>query len=271
LSELEQRIAAAEAYEENLVSAVFGPWAEKVIEWAAPQPGETVLDLACGTGIGARLAAPRMAGGGSITSTDSDAGMVTVAERIAARSELPKDVKLCWQVAPAEVKVVKDGTVDLCICLQGPQFVNDPPLVMHHVRDALRQGGRLAASMWNVISENKGHYAIAKALEARGVPPALKPFSMGDTLAARQLVTSSGLEIARFETMEYRAWFPSARAFIQGVAAGAPATRHAIAKLPDEEREAFLRDVEDQLSSYTAENGVALPTSAHILLAIRES
>ena len=46
--------AAAAAYEEHLVAKVFGPWAERVVEIAAPIPGEAVLDAACGTGAGAR-------------------------------------------------------------------------------------------------------------------------------------------------------------------------------------------------------------------------
>lgn len=55
--------AAAAAYEEHLVAKVFGPWAERVVEIAAPIPGEAVLDAACGTGAGARVAAPRVAPG----------------------------------------------------------------------------------------------------------------------------------------------------------------------------------------------------------------
>ncbi len=51
-------VGAAEAYEQHLVPKIFGPWAALAVDLAAPAPGEAVLDAACGTGIGVRLAAP---------------------------------------------------------------------------------------------------------------------------------------------------------------------------------------------------------------------
>ena len=265
----EKSVIAAQAYEDYLVSKVFGPWAKRVVDLAAPAPRETVLDIACGTGIGARLAAPMMAGGGHIISVDGDGGMVAVGERTAAAAGVPKDVTLEWHATPAEEIEIPDNSIDLCLCLQGPQFVNDPPRVMEKIRRALKPNGRLAASMWNELPNNKGHYAIAQALQSRGVPPAMKPFSKGNPDDARQLILGADLEIDVFETSEIIASFPSVRAFVDGVAAGAPATRHAIAQLSDADRAGFLADVEKTLEPYLTNDGVALPTSAHVVIAYR--
>ncbi|MDH3229305.1 MAG: methyltransferase domain-containing protein [Alphaproteobacteria bacterium] len=261
--------AAAQAYEDHLVGALFGPWAQRVVDLGAPQRGETVLDVACGTGIGARLAGPRVAPGGRVVSADSDAGMVTVAERMAAAAGLPADVTFEWHAAPAEAPVVAHGSVDLCLCMQGPQFVADPPAAMAMIRRALKPGGRLAASMWSVIADNKGHYALAQALEARGLAPAAKPFSLGDPETARALVADAGLDILSFETADHLAAFASVRAFVNGVAAGAPATRFALAQLSDADREAFVADVERLLAPHQQADGIALPTRAHLVLARR--
>ena len=46
-----------EFYERELVPAIFGEWVPRVIALATPQPGDHVLDVACGTGIVARRAA----------------------------------------------------------------------------------------------------------------------------------------------------------------------------------------------------------------------
>ena len=265
----EESVAAAQAYEDHLVGSVFGPWARRVIELAEPRSGEVVLDVACGTGIGARLAASLMGeGGGRIISLDGDAGMIEVAKKIAEASSLPKNVVLEWHVKPAEQKLAEDGSVDLCLCLQGPQFVSDPPLALTNIRNALKQNGRLAASMWNEMPHNKGHYAIAQALQKRGVPPAMKPFSKGRIVDARQLFAEAELEIEYFETAEYIARFPSIRAFVDGVAAGAPATRHAIAQLSETDKDGFMEDVENILSPYKTDDGVELPTSAHLIVAL---
>ncbi|GEM_PF-2367129 len=268
MTSIEAAVAAAQAYEDHLVGSVFGPWAKRVVDIGAPQSGEVVLDVACGTGIGARLAAPLM-GSGQIISLDGDAGMIEVAKKSADKAGLPEGVALEWHATPAEEKIVDDATVDLCICMQGPQFVSDPPLALANIRRALKRNGRLAASMWNELPNNKGHYAIAQALQSRGVPPAMKPFSKGKLEDARQLIVDADLEIEHFETAEYIASFPTIRAFVDGVAAGAPATRHAIAQLSDADKDGFLRDVEEILSPYKTDGGVRLPTSAHLILAIR--
>src|SRR5262252_3415582 len=52
--------SAAEVYEKELVPAVFGPWAPLVIDLAHPQKGDRVIDVACGTGIVARMVANRV-------------------------------------------------------------------------------------------------------------------------------------------------------------------------------------------------------------------
>jgi hypothetical protein len=54
------------------------------------------------------------------------------------------------------------------------------------------------------------------------------------------------------------------KGFVSGVAAGAPATRHAISQLDTNTYENFFEMVEELLSDYSSTNGVALPTQANI-------
>ena len=71
---------AAEAYERFLLPYIFQPWAERAVKWAAPAPGEHVLDVACGTGVGARIAAPAIGRSGKVIGLDVDAGMLATAQ-----------------------------------------------------------------------------------------------------------------------------------------------------------------------------------------------
>src|ERR671912_1877654 len=74
--------SAADLYERYLVPAITALWAADLVERVAPAPGERVLDVACGTGIVARLAAQRM-DTGQIVGLDLNPGMLAGAQAVA--------------------------------------------------------------------------------------------------------------------------------------------------------------------------------------------
>src|SRR6267143_5334377 len=92
--------SAPEVYERELVPAVFGEWAPILVELAQPRPGERVVDVACGTGIVARIAATRVGPTGAVVGVDLNPGMLSV-----ARSVVSTDPRSCgplqWQEASA--------------------------------------------------------------------------------------------------------------------------------------------------------------------------
>ena len=67
---------AAETYQRELVPAIFGPWAPRVLELAVLRPGLRVLDVACGTGVVARLAADAVGPDGRVAGLDMSPGML---------------------------------------------------------------------------------------------------------------------------------------------------------------------------------------------------
>ena len=73
---------AAELYQRYLVPLITALWAADLIERSAPRSGERVLDVACGTGVVAELAAERM-GTGRVVGLDLNPGMLAVARTVA--------------------------------------------------------------------------------------------------------------------------------------------------------------------------------------------
>ena len=261
-------LAAAQAYEEALVTTLFGPWARRAVEIANPLPGEIILDLACGTGIGLRLMSPLVGKFGKIISVDNDPAMVSVARQLYETIDNDHKANTEWFDCGAESLALGPNVLDLCTLFQGPNFLSDPQKVLKDVLFSLKPSGRLVGSAWGRIEENKGHYAIATALERLGFQPALKPFSFGDTDKLKGVFTSSGFVIETILTEQKMINFRSVKEFVSGVAAGAPATRHAISQLDGNTYETFFEMVEELLSDYSSTNSVALPTQAHIVLAV---
>src|SRR5262245_35526544 len=108
---------ADELYERYLVPAMFGPWAADLVELAAPQPGESALDLACGSGVVARLLAQRVGPSGTVVGLDLNAGRLAV-----ARSLPPvAGAVIQWREGDALALPFGQGAFSLVCCQQGLQ------------------------------------------------------------------------------------------------------------------------------------------------------
>src|SRR5687767_11990931 len=89
--------SAPENYERYFVPAIGRPLAEDLTETADLRPGERVLDVACGTGVVARLAAERVGAGGTVAGLDLNPGMLAV-----ARAITPPQLTIVWHHGSAE-------------------------------------------------------------------------------------------------------------------------------------------------------------------------
>ena len=77
---------AAERYERCAARYILGPWAPLLVNAARPTAGERVLDVACGTGVVARIAAERVGPSGRVVGVDLNPGMIRVAAGDAPRA-----------------------------------------------------------------------------------------------------------------------------------------------------------------------------------------
>jgi SAM-dependent methyltransferase len=76
--------SAPELYQRCLVPAMTAMWACDLASRAALLPGHRVLDVACGTGVVARVAAERVSGDGRVAGLDINPGMLAVARSLPA-------------------------------------------------------------------------------------------------------------------------------------------------------------------------------------------
>ncbi|MDA0999652.1 MAG: methyltransferase domain-containing protein [bacterium] len=252
----------AEAYQEFLVPAIFGPWTGVLVEKAGLQPGEAVLDVACGTGVVSRIAAERVGDAGRVVGLDLDPGMLEVAKR---NTPLPVD----WELGDAQAMPFGDGEFDAALCQQGFQFLPDRVAGLREIRRVLRPGGRFAASVWSGFENNPGFEALHAAQLRHINPAAPTPVSLSltDPAVICSLLEGAGFREISLETISRASRFPSAGAFVEAVAAGGPALGRAIAELKPEGREAFMKDVAASLAAYAGSGGLEVPFESYIFLA----
>lgn len=132
----------AENYERYFVPTIAAPLGDDLIAGAALQPGERVLDVACGTGLLARLAAERVGPSGTVSGSDVDPALLAV-----ARSAAPAHLEIDWYETSAEAMPLPDESFDVVLCQMGLQFFSDKPAALREMRRVLVPGGRMVINV----------------------------------------------------------------------------------------------------------------------------
>jgi ubiquinone/menaquinone biosynthesis C-methylase UbiE len=148
---------APELYQRYLVPAVTSKWAADLVARAQPRPGEKVLDLACGTGVVARLAAKRMS---QVTGLDLNMGMLRVAQAMPSEGAL-----ITWVEGSALDLPFAECSFDLALCQLGLQFFPDQEEALREMFRVLSPTGRVALSVFSPIERTPGAHAFVRALD----------------------------------------------------------------------------------------------------------
>jgi ubiquinone/menaquinone biosynthesis C-methylase UbiE len=259
--------SAPEVYERELVPAVFGPWAPILIELADPTPGDRVIDIACGTGIVARIAAARVRPSGAVSGVDLNPGMLNVARSLNATAGV---ASIQWQEASADKLPFPDGTFDIAYCQLGLQFFADRPAALREMRRVLSTKGRLAVMVWCGIQESPGFEAFAEMLE-RNVSSAAAaimraPFGLSDANELSRLVADAGFQNIKVQRRVGAVEFPSVERFVLSYVAGSPLASH-VSQASDVARENLAAKTKLALEKYVGDRGLSFPIAAHLLTA----
>lgn len=257
---------APENYEGYLVPSIFGPWAIDLVSLAAPQAGDRVLDVACGTGVVARQSAKHVAPGGKVVGLDINPGMVATARSLPS---VP-GASMEWMEGNAVAMPLPDASFDLVLCQQGLQFFPDRLAALREMRRVLVPGGRLALSVWRAIQYSPGFAMLAEALERHVGPEAARtmraPFSLPNAEELRSLITRAGFRGVTINSAVKNLQFPSPVEFVRRYVSGSPLAGP-VAQTSEDARNALLDEMRRGLQEYENDEGVAFPIETHLVSA----
>jgi len=256
-----------ELYERYLVPAKFGPWAADLVALGAPQPGERVLDVACGTGVVTRLLVPHVGVTGKVVGLDLNAGRLAVARSLSSASGMTVE----WREGDVSALSFSDASFDLVSCQQGFQFFPDRLVALREMFRVLVSGGRLAFSVWRSIEHQPGALAMAKALQRHVSAEAEAfrhtPFALGEAEAIEAPMKEAGFREVVIRPTVKTVRFPSAEAFTMRYISGVAPLARMVSEVDDAARSALLKDVSAALRSYVDADGLAIPTASHLVTA----
>jgi SAM-dependent methyltransferase len=190
-------VAAGWERRREFVWAASRPVSERLVELLAPEPGDTVLELAAGAGDTGYLAVDRIGPSGRLITSDFVPEIVDSARRRAEEIGLEH---IDFRILDAGSLDLPDESVDGVLCRWGFMLVPEPAVAFAETRRVLRPGGRVSFTVWGNADENPWASAIGETLLARElVPPpepdAPGPFRLGDRDRVHALVEAGGLEI----------------------------------------------------------------------------
>jgi len=168
---------------------------KELLDLAAPQPGERVLDIGCGPGTTVLELAKHVGPGGHVLGADvSEPSVARARERIGAAGLKHAEVI----VADASVHPFPPNSFELTFSRFGIMFFSDPVAAFANVRRAMKPGGRLALAVFRPASEKLWPNAPLEAVRhllppipAPG-PEEPGPFSWADPARVHRILEGAG-------------------------------------------------------------------------------
>jgi ubiquinone/menaquinone biosynthesis C-methylase UbiE len=200
---------AAENYQKYFVPVIGGPFALDLVNEAGLRPGEHVLDVACGTGTIARLAAERVGINGRVSALDVNAAMLSV-----ARSQ-PSANPIKWYETAAESVPLPDHSFDVIFCGLSFQFFADKSAALREMHRLLKPGGRVYIS----TPVPNGFFdlfdrAIARHVSEEASAFVHAVFSLNDPREMEVLLTGAGFSSVTVSSHSRSVQLPPAREFM---------------------------------------------------------
>jgi ubiquinone/menaquinone biosynthesis C-methylase UbiE len=244
--------SAAENYERYFVRSIARPVADGLVAAADIRSGHRVLDVACGTGVVARLVAERVGSKGSVAGLDVNPGMIAKARSLAESA----GQSIRWYESGVESMPLPDESFDRVICQLGLQFVSDKPAALREMRRVLTQEGRVTIG----VPRSNAFFRVLDEALARHIDPAIASFlqtvfALEDPRVLEELLREAHLRDSRARVETIRLALPSARDFMWQYIQSTPLAE-LVARTSAEQKAALERDVVAGWKPWTTSEGM---------------
>ena len=138
-----------ENYERYPGALLLEPFAKSMARRVAQLQPQTILELACGTGVATRHMAELLPDSAMIIATDKNPAMLEYAKK-----SVPKAEGISWEKADANNLPYPDGIFDVVVCQFGVMFFRDRPRAFAEAYRVLKPGGTFIFNTWDDFGYN---------------------------------------------------------------------------------------------------------------------
>lgn len=254
---------AARLYEQGIVPTMSKPLTEMMFEYVSLQDGDRVLDVACGTGIIARVVTERFSHISSIVGVDLNPGMLEV-----ARENTPTTgISIEWRQGDARELPLPDNSFDVVLCQHGLQFIPDKVAALREMKRVLVSGGRLAFTVWGEPTPYQASLAesLRRHVSDAAATSCLAPFALRDVGIIENLLDETGFRITQMQKLVLMRHLPASAL---DFASQQPYAR-AVETASEEAQAAIEKEVRAAVRSYRDDTSdvFVVPQESHLVLA----
>jgi len=257
--------------EQARIDRLFAAVTDAALAAAAPMPGESVLDIGCGTGTTLLRLAKAVGSNGKVLGVDiSEQQLALARQRIDAAGETQARVVL----DDAATYEFPAGRFDLAFTRFGVMFFADPVAAFINIRRAMKPGGRLALAVFRPGADNPWATASIAAIRHLVAPPAPPgpeepgQFAWGDPARVRRILDGAGFRQVALAPLDVSitlgADAAEAAQFATFIGQGA----RLLHGLPDATREAARGAFETFFRQYETPSGVSLQGGLWLVSAV---
>ena len=179
------------------------PVTEALLAFAAPRPGERILDVGCGCGAPTLEFARAVGPSGRVAALDISGPMLAEG---AARAKAAGVANIDWRQADPATAALDE--YDVLTSAFGTMFFGDPVGAFAHMRCAANADARMAIVCWRSLAENPWMEVPMNAVACH-LPPRPKPvphapgmFAFADPKRVSEVLTASGWAPPGFEKLD---------------------------------------------------------------------
>jgi len=247
------------------------PVTERMVERLRGTPGDTILELAAGTGVVGFTALAVLGGDTRLIVSDFATAMVEAARRQGAALGV-EGVE--YRVLDAEALELPDGSVDGVLCRWAYMLVAVPAQALAETRRVLRPGGHVSCAVFAGPEKNPwAALPMSVLVESGHLPPpeAGQPgiLALAETARIRRLFADAGLREPEIEEVPYAFPFTGEDDYWRFLTDVAGAISMALGRLEDEARAAVRANLALRLEPYETQEGLELPAVSLVAAATR--
>jgi SAM-dependent methyltransferase len=240
-----------------------------MLELLDPSPGQTILDLAAGTGEVGFSAAALVGPSGRVIVSDFSEAMVKAAKQEAAKLRL-ENVEC--RVLDAERLELTDGSVDGVLCRWGYMLMADPGAALSETRRVLRACGRVACAVFAGPEENPWAALPTRVLQQRGhMPPpqagAPGILALADRDRLSRLFGAAGFADPVIDEVHFTWVFHGIDDYWDFLTGAAGAIAMVLQRLDADDRERIRADIVDRLPADPNIETIELPAASLVVSA----